>query len=138
MSQACLRVGLCALLAWTAGCVGAPPAQTDLRDGESVRALSSHGLVAGELRAVGAVSAGSNDFALTLTPETAGTPATLESFVAIMPAHGHQATPARIEASTTGYDIVGLPLTMPGVWHLSGELRVDGTSDDISFDVDVP
>lgn len=133
-SSAASSLGL--LLAF-AGCSSEPTA-TGLEAGTALDATSARGLATGKLSVVGDLTIGENDFELALAPEARTEAPRLESLKAMMPAHGHVVTPSAIDASDGTYRIARLPLSMPGVWRLTGDLSVDGTDDTISFDVDVP
>lgn len=126
------------LTAVLSGCVGAPSSNDDLASGEGIERESNAGSARGRLTVLGGVTEGSNDFELTLSATAPFASATLQALDAVMPSHGHRAEPARIEGVTTGYRIVDLPLSMPGVWQLRGELVVDDRPDQITFEVDVP
>ena len=131
------RAACClSLLLFALGCTS-EPAAADLSAGASVDATSARGLATGTLSIVGNLTTGANDFELILAPGNEKA-ARLESFTATMPAHGHLAVPDTIDASGGAYWIMALPLSMPGVWRLTGKLRVDGADDSIAFDVDVP
>lgn len=129
---------LCLCLVLVAAGCGSEPNAAGLGAGATIDATSARGLATGKLSVVGDLTIGENDFELVLAPEAKTDAAKLESLTAMMPAHGHVTTPDAIDATDGTYRIVALPLSMPGVWRLTGSLSVDGTGDTISFDVDVP
>lgn len=126
------------LVALLTGCVAPPASSDELAEGKALEHLSDSGLVSGRLTVVGAVTEGSNDFELELSPTPPYESATLGELVAVMPSHGHRSEPAHIRVTDTGYRIVDLPLGMPGVWQLRSGLVVDERADEITFEVDVP
>ncbi len=134
--RASLAAG-CLLLFTCAGCVDTgAPATLDAAGG--VDAPPQQGLTRGRLSVRGTLAAGANDFELTLAAELPDESTRLDSFTALMPGHGHRATPGAIELAGDAYEIEALPLSMSGVWRLTGELQVNGRPDTIWFDVDVP
>lgn len=138
MSTLSFGIAQLIVLAMMTGCVAPPVSQGDLSsEGDALEATSTQGLVEGRLSAMGPLCAGPNDFELVITPAASGSAATLESFDAVMPAHGHRSSPSSIEADATGYRIA-LPLSMSGMWRLTGTLQVTGVTDELTFDIDVP
>jgi hypothetical protein len=138
MSTFSFGIAPLAVLLLVTACVETPASQGELSsEGDTLEATSSQGLAEGRLSVQGTLCAGSNDFQLVLTPAASGSAAMLDSFEAVMPAHGHRSNPSSIAADATGYRIA-LPLTMSGMWRLTGGLSVAGVSDEITFDVDVP
>jgi hypothetical protein len=117
--------------------MAAPEPQNELSQG-AFEATSRLGLARGHLSVLGTFTTGTTDFELVLSSPTTGKSAVLDSFEAIMPAHGHRATPSRIEGADGSYEILELPLAMPGVWRLAGTLQIEAATDEIWFDVEVP
>jgi hypothetical protein len=105
---------LLALLALS-GCLGA--SHDDSLGVDEIAATSEHGWVDAELEVVGSLATGPNDFQLALRPRASGQTTTLEDFRALMPAHGHVASPEHITPGSSEYSIAALPLAMPGRWH---------------------
>ncbi|HVY32237.1 MAG TPA: hypothetical protein VHB79_37125 [Polyangiaceae bacterium] len=120
------------------GCVAAPASNDELAESGALVRTSEAGLVRGRLTVLGSVEQGSNDFELELSPESPNESAKLEAMVAVMPNHGHRAEPTQIERTEAGYRILGLPLSMPGVWQVRAEIIADERADEITFEVDVP
>jgi len=113
---------------------GADSAGNRLEAGHALTLESAHGYTTGEIQASGRIAQGSNTFDVTFDP----TSTELVGANAFMPVHGHGTARATVTQVPGGYRVENVILSMPGLWDVTLDVRVEGHTDALEFTVDVP
>lgn len=100
--------------------------------------MSKGGAVQADVSFEGGVKRGENQLLARLSTSPAEAQAVLESVLALMPHHNHQAPPPTISGVDEGYRVEELNLFMTGRWLVELEIALDDRADRVSFPVDVP
>ena len=118
------------------GCSGgADQPDNELMAGQTLDVVSPSGRATGHVRADGErIVEGKN--ALLVDFEPASTE--LVTVSALMPVHGHGIDPPSVSKTSTGYRVTDVTFSMPGLWDVFLDVRLDGAADRIEFTVDVP
>ncbi len=120
------------------GCVGDATAADDLTGDGMKDVRSTHGLVRADVGLKGNdVVRGKNDFVLAFSPEDPRAKTRLISAEAIMPAHGHGTTPAKVDRDGDVWVARDVNLFMAGRWEVTFGVEVADQSDAVRVTIDV-
>jgi hypothetical protein len=125
----------------TAGlAIGGCSSSTDHPDneliaGQTLDVVSPSGRAKGHVRADAArIVEGKNALLVDFEPVSTE----LVTVSALMPVHGHGIDPPSVSKTDTGYRVTDVTFSMPGLWDVFLDVRLDGTADRLEFTVDVP
>ncbi|HEX7671549.1 MAG TPA: hypothetical protein VF395_18275 [Polyangiaceae bacterium] len=107
----------------------------ELIPGQTLELVSPSGRAKGHVRADGAgIMEGNNTLLVDFEPASTE----LVTVSALMPVHGHGIAPPNVSKTATGYRVSDVTFSMPGLWDVFLDVRLDGKTDRIEFTVDVP
>lgn len=114
---------------------GSDKPDNELVPGQTLDLVSPSGRATGHVRADGEqIVEGRNTLLVDFEPATTE----LVTVSALMPVHGHGIDPPSVSKTETGYRVSNVVFSMPGLWDVFLDVRLDGKTDRIEFTVDVP